>query len=398
MRWHRFGYPERASALVFVSIVGLGCGGGDNSDQRQLPQGVVAGQSGASTVPVPGGAGRSGSGAPGMQELMPGLGTMTMTPPPGAATAGAGPGARGAAGAAGQATMVGGAGRVAASGGGGGMSAAAGVGGSAPSGGAGAAGAAGAAGGGAPLDMMDPTSVCAGGKVGMGSDEAMTRGMGGGRNLAVIMYNATPPNTVSRFVTTLLVPKQPATKSTLFIWPGLQHSGGMDPGRVGNGVLQPVLTWGPSCSPKAPSSAQSYSSWWISSMYVNISSAAAGPGGCAGGDSMDVAVGDRLFIDFSVKGKDWTQTVTNLASMKKVDFTIDLKGQDQNWVIWDIEVPSSSRPAEDTIFEKSVLTFTQPVTSCQPSSAAEVDFFSPPVLSTDGLHCCYDKLILKQMR
>ena len=232
----------------------------------------------------------------------------------------------------------------------------------------------------------------------MDSDAAMTRGMGGGRNLAVIMYNATPPNTVSRFVTTLVVPKQPAMKSTLFIWPGLQHSGGMDPGRVGNGVLQPVLTWGPSCSPKASSSAQSYSSWWISSMYVNISTAAAGPGGCAGGDSMDVAVGDKLFIDFSVKGKEWTQTVTNLANMKKVDFTIDLKGQDQNWVIWDIEVPSSSRPAEDTIFEKSVLTFTQPVTSCQPSSAAEVDFFSAPVLSTDGLNCCYEKLILKQMR
>lgn len=113
---------------------------------------------------------------------------------------------------------------------------------------------------------------------------------------------------------------------------------------------------------------------------------------------MDVAVGDRLVMDFTVKGKEWTQTVTNLANMKKIDFTIDLKGQDQNWVIWDIEVPASSRPAEDTIFEKSVLTFTQPVTSCQPSSAAEVDFFSAPVLSPDGLNCCYEKLILKQMR
>jgi len=246
--------------------------------------------------------------------------------------------------------------------------------------------------------MMDPTSICAGGEVGMDSDSVMTRGMGGGRNLAVIMLIVPPPNTVSRFVTTLLVPKQPSSRSTLFIWPGLQHSGGEDPGRVGNGVLQPVLTWGPSCARSAPPSATSYSSWWVSAMYVNVSTSAAGPTGCAGGDSMDVAVGDRLVMDFSVKGNEWTQEVTNLSNMKKVDFTIDLKGQDQNWVIWDIEVPSQARPAEDTIFEKSVLTFTEPVQSCQPTSAAEVDYFSAPVKSPDGMSCCFEKIILKQMR
>lgn len=342
-----------------------------------------------------------GTGAP--NGPMPGLGMMMMNRGLGAPTAGIGPATSGTAGASGQSaqsTMVGSAGHGAEMGIG--SQPAAGASGEAGLAGAGAAGNAGVAGAGAAgagaLDMMDPTSVCAGGKVGMDSDAVMTRGMGGGRNLAVIMYTAEPPNTVSRFVTTLVVPKEPAQKQTLFIWPGLQHAGGADPGRVGNGVLQPVLTWGPSCSPKASSASTSYASWWISSMYVNISSFAAGPGGCAGGDSMDVAVGDRLFIDFSVEGQEWTQTVTNLANMKEVDFTIDLKGQDQNWVIWDIEVPSSARPAEDTIFEKSVLTFTQPVTSCQPTSAAEVDYFSAPVLSTDGLHCCYDKLILKQMR
>jgi hypothetical protein len=261
-----------------------------------------------------------------------------------------------------------------------------------------AAGASGAAGSGGPIDMMDPTSICAGGEIGMDSDSAMTQGMGGGRNLAVIMLTVPPPNTVSRFVTTLHVPKQPSSRSTLFIWPGLQHRGGEDPGRVGNGVLQPVLTWGPSCARSAPPSAASYSSWWVSAMYVNISSAAAGPTGCAGGDSMDVAVGDRLVMDLFVKGNEWTQEVTNLSNMKKVDFTIDLDGQDQNWVIWDIEVPSQARPAEDTIFEKSVLSFTEPVDSCQPTSAAEVDYFSAPIKSPDGLHCCFEKLILKQMR
>jgi hypothetical protein len=38
------------------------------------------------------------------------------------------------------------------------------------------------------------------------------------------------------------------------------------------------------------------------------------------------------------------------------------------------------------------------VTSCQPTTAAEVDYFSAPVLSPDGKSCCYDKIILKQMR
>jgi hypothetical protein len=245
---------------------------------------------------------------------------------------------------------------------------------------------------------MDPTSVCVGGKPGMDSDAVMTRGQTSSRNYAVIMFNLPAPNKVSRFQTILPAPKLPTQRNTLFIWPGLQHSGGSDPGRVGNGVLQPVLTWGPSCSPKAQGKGSDYKGWWISAMYVNISTGAAGPGGCAGGDAMDVAVGDRLYIDFAVKDNDWTQTVLNLTNMKKVDFTIDLKGQDQNWVIWDIETPGSSRPAEDTVFEKSVLTFTSPVTSCQPTSAPEVDYFSAPIMSPDGLNCCYDKIILKAKR
>jgi hypothetical protein len=161
-------------------------------------------------------------------------------------------------------------------------------------------------------------------------------------------------------------------------------------------VLQPVLTWGPSCNPKAPRN--TYESWWIAAMYVNISTAAAGPGGCAGGDAIQTPIGARLLIDFTVNNTAWTQSVEDLTTMKKVDFTIDLKGQDQNWAIWDIEVPSSARPAEDTVFEKSVLTFSDPVTSCQPTNAAEIDSFSAPLLSPDGKHCCYDKIVLKQKR
>ncbi|HTU60552.1 MAG TPA: hypothetical protein VMF89_19005 [Polyangiales bacterium] len=380
-----------------MSLAAVGCGADAASEDS--PQAVTTNQSsggaGQSAGQSAGAAGRAGNTA-GTTNPMPGLGTMMMAANGGVATGGAaGAVARAGAGAAG-------APGASAGQSGGAAGASVGVAGAAGSGMMGSAGASGtvaAAGGGAPpIDMMDPTSICAGGEVGMDSDSVMTRGMGGGRNLAVIMMIVPAPNTVSRFVTTLHVPKQPSSRSTLFIWPGLQHSGGADPGRVGNGVLQPVLTWGPSCARSAPPSATSYSSWWVSAMYVNVSTSAAGPTGCAGGDSMDVAVGDRLVMDFFVKDNEWTQEVTNLSNMKKIDFTIDLKGQDQNWVIWDIEVPSQARPAEDTIFEKSVLTFTEPVESCQPTSAAEVDYFSAPVKSPDGKSCCFEKLILKQMR
>lgn len=241
----------------------------------------------------------------------------------------------------------------------------------------------------------DPTSVCAGGKVGMDSKSSTTRDMTSSRNLALTIYTVAPPNRIVNFKTTMVVPKTPTQRSTLFIWPGLQHSGGADPGRIRNGVLQPVLTWGPSCSRTA---SNNYMNWSIAGMYVNISSGAAGPTGCASGPGMQAVPGERLDVDFNLSGTAWTQTITNRTTMKKVDFTIDLKGQDQNWAIWDIETPAASRPAEDTIFEKSVVTMAQPVTSCQPTIAAKVDYFSAPVLSPDGLHCCFDTVILKQQR
>ena len=379
--------------MLFASVAAIGCGADDSMGSESTPQ-VVTPPSAGSAGQAVGAAGRAGAAGTGTTGPMPGLGMMMMAANGGVST-GAGP-AQAGAGAAGSSAVSGAAGQA-------GADAAAGASGSAvgaagTSGSTGAAGAAGAAGSGPAIDMMNPMSICAGGEVGKDSDAVMTTGMSSSRNFAVMMMIVPPPNTVSRFVTTLHVPKEPSSRSTLFIWPGLQHRGGEDPGRVGNGVLQPVLTWGPSCARSAPPAATSYSSWWVSAMYVNISTSAAGPTGCAGGDSMEVAVGDRLVMDFTVEGNDWTQAVTNLSNMKKIDFTIDLKGQDQNWVIWDIETPSQARPAEDTIFENSVLTFTEPVDSCQPTSADEVDYFSAPIKSPDGMSCCFEKIVLKAMR
>jgi len=243
------------------------------------------------------------------------------------------------------------------------------------------------------------TSVCAGGTVGKDSEAAPAAPLTVSREYAGVKYLTPAPNQILSLKTTMKVPKTPSSRQTLFIWPGLQSKGGSaDPARIGNGVLQPVLTWGSSCAPRRPG--DPYAAWWISGMYVNVTTDAAGPSGCAGGDFLSTELGDLIAMDMSVKGTDWTQTMTDLRTMKTVDFTIDLEGQVQNNAMWIVEVPSglTVRPAEDVVFTQSVLTFSSPVTTCQPNQAGKTDYFSAPVLSRDGLHCCYDEIILRAQR
>jgi hypothetical protein len=309
-------------------------------------------------------------------------------PPLSAAGHSAGSGAQAGAGGMGSAA-VGGAGNGGQAGAGvtAGAGAVAGAGGSAAASGSGAGGA-----GGAP-STGDITSVCMGGMMGQDSMSAKTNSSVS--EYAAVKYLATGGNQILSFKTTLLVPKVPTAKQTLFVWPGLQCNNGKDPARIGNGILQPVLTWGPSCNPKMPST--QYMSWWMAAMYVNVSTAAAGPTGCAGGDFMNTAVGDLLQIDMSVTGTAWKQSVLDVQTMKSVDFTIDLKGQVQNWATWAIEVPQgeSIMPSDNVVYTQSVLTFESPVTSCQPSQRGPNDYFSTPIRSVDGKNCCYDKIILR---
>ena len=260
-----------------------------------------------------------------------------------------------------------------------------------------AAGDAGQSDGGPPSDVGTP-SVCQGGTVGKDSASTKTPGLDVSREYGALKYLAPSGVEILSLKTTMVVPIVPTQKQTLFIWPALQNRAAPDPARVANGILQPVLTWGGSCNPKLPSASEYYSQWWIAGMYVNVSSAVAGPTGCAGGDYMLTNVGDVLDMEISLKGTAWTQTIVDRNTMKTVDFTIDLKAQVQNWATWAVEVPSgeSIAPAADTIFTGSVLTFSAPVKTCQPSQAGAKDYFSAPVLSTDGLHCCYDQIILRK--
>jgi hypothetical protein len=163
---------------------------------------------------------------------------------------------------------------------------------------------------------------------------------------------------------------------------------------VGLGVLDPLLTWGSYLGGSLDAS------WRVSGMYESRSNAATAPIGSGpnrvGGDKMDVEVGDRLYIDMSVSGTSWTQTITNLRNGLKVVYVIDLKGQDQNFASWAIEATTSAvggfKPTAETVFEKSVLTFSEPVTSCQPTNADGSDRYAAPMLSPEGMHCCYERI------
>lgn len=245
----------------------------------------------------------------------------------------------------------------------------------------------------------DPSSPCFGGTVGMDSNSSRAPALTVSREYAAVKYMAPAPNQLLSLKTTMQVPALPKSRQTLFVWPGVQSKGGSaDPANVGNGVLQPVLTWGPSCAPRAPRSP--YAGWWMAAMYVNVTTRVPGLLGCLGGDFMMTEVGDLLEIDMSLRGASWVQTVTDLRTKQAVDLRLDLKGQIQNIGMWVVEVPSglTVRPSADVVFTKSVLTFSSPVKSCQPTQAGSADSFSAPVLSRDGMHCCYDEIILRADR
>lgn len=61
-----------------------------------------------------------------------------------------------------------------------------------------------------------------------------------------VSFSAAADNEIVSLFTRLVVPPEPAPVGTLYLWPGLQPRRGTDYYPIDNGVLQPVLTWGPS--------------------------------------------------------------------------------------------------------------------------------------------------------
>jgi hypothetical protein len=318
-----------------------------------------------------------------------------------AGTSGGGAGARGAAGAApaaisgdagrAPAVMMGGAGKTG-SAGASGAAGRAGAAGSLPpmaAGGSGGMMAMSAGSGAAPVaDGGASMDECAGGMVGKASNAAGT-----GRGAGNVQLQFAAGNQIVRLKTTLEVPVKPSGNSTLFLWPGLEPLQGEGLNPIGTGVLQPVLTWGGSCAPGSP---QSGKNWWISAQYVNTLGNDPDYKGCYGGDVMNVEIGDQLLLDMSLKGTVWTQTVTDLETMKSVDFDEDLMNQPQRWALFEIEAPTSNKPTSDVVFTNTVITLEKPEPkSCQPTARGANDYYSAPVSSPDGLKCCIARLVLR---
>ncbi|HET8938299.1 MAG TPA: hypothetical protein VFN67_32870 [Polyangiales bacterium] len=279
-----------------------------------------------------------------------------------------------------------------------GAAATAGSGGSAPT--AAGSGAAGSAGSSAASGGRASIRDCGDGAM-MGKDrKAATKMAGGGRHTTgSVDFKVKAGNRYTRLQTTLEVPPKPNGNSTLFMWPGLEPLEGvsMNFNPIGRGVLQPVLTWGTSCAPGGRTGANN---WWISGMYVNISAEDRMYRGCFGGKVMDVKFGDKLYMDMFLKedGTTWSQVVTNLSNNQTVAYDIDLKNQDQNWALFEIETASSTLPSSDVIFTDTVLTLANPEPeSCEPDAFGPMDYYTAPLTSADGTKCCLERIVLREM-
>jgi hypothetical protein len=235
-------------------------------------------------------------------------------------------------------------------------------------------------------------SACAGGRTLLASDAVgvSTRVSG----YAMVQFNVATTTHFEGLSTTLTVPEKPTTSPTLYAWPGLEpYPGGANFNPVGQGVLQPVLTWGTSCGSYAPPRP---TGWWIAPQYVNPYTSDQSFYGCKGGKYIDVQVGDPLDITMSLKGTVWSQLVVDRSTRQMTSFDMDLKGQAQNWALFEIEQPKQTKPVGDVIFTDTTLTFAEPdPMACQPSKRGAQDYFTAPVLSQDGTKCCIAKIVLR---
>ena len=213
--------------------------------------------------------------------------------------------------------------------------------------------------------------------------------------LSGVYVEVSSGNQIVGFQTTIVVPAKPPAFGTLFLWPGLQPTGsGSNFLPINNGVLQPVLTWGPSCAPGAQPAA--YSTWWVSGQYVNTFGSDPGFTGCQGGAIMAVSVEDSLTMALTLSGTIWTEVVTDVRTGQSVSYQIDLRGQAQGIALFEIE-GYSQLPAAATVFANSSIAFGSPQSSCVIGVSGEADasdVISAPVLSNGNLTCRIASMML----
>jgi hypothetical protein len=209
-----------------------------------------------------------------------------------------------------------------------------------------------------------------------------------------VSFKASTSTAIVGLQTTLTVPATPSSASTLFVWPGLEPlPGGANFNPVGQGVLQPVLTWGTSCAPNSPANP---GGWWISGEYVNPYTSDQSVYGCFGGNVINVQVGDLLDVTMSLSGTVWNQTVVDRQSGQQSTFSQDLSRQAQDWALFKIEETTQTTPTSDVVFSSTTLTFAaSDPSACQPSTRGTNDYFATPMVSADGTKCCVSRIILR---
>lgn len=214
-------------------------------------------------------------------------------------------------------------------------------------------------------------------------------------NYGTIIYSADPTNALIAASMDMIVPPQPAATSTLFLAPNLQpvaQSASFQP--IGLGVLEPVLTWGGSCALTPQPQPAQYSTWWISGQYLNGGSYP-NHTGCLSGEVLTANVGDTLHIVFQLTGTVWLQTISNLSTGRSVTFSIDMLGQAQTQLVFNI-IQYNVPPAGDTIFQNIQFTAARPDAGfCVPDIMGITDAASAGVVSSDSRTCQIAKVILR---
>ncbi|MFK7906306.1 MAG: hypothetical protein AB8B69_14335 [Chitinophagales bacterium] len=123
------------------------------------------------------------------------------------------------------------------------------------------------------------------------------------------------------------VPKEIPSIGTMFLWLGLQPSTPL--GDIGNGVLQPVLTYThtDSCAPN-PTNLPT-NQWWISGQYVNTDNnrdKTLFPNICNGGTRMALEEGKRIdsLIGYDATTDTWMQNCIGEGNTGRVTYNVQL--------------------------------------------------------------------------